>query len=53
MMTAHATTRPIKTAADIASSNQDVKELFYFDMVGGRHLDRPPRFRGAQHHDRR
>ena len=33
MMTAHATTRPIKTAADIASSNQDAKELFYFDMV--------------------
>ena len=33
MMTAHATTRPIKRAADIASSNQDAKELFYFDMV--------------------
>ena len=33
MMTAHATTRPIKTAADIATSNQDAKELFYFDMV--------------------
>jgi glutamate-1-semialdehyde 2,1-aminomutase len=33
MMTAHATTRPIRTAADIASSNQDAKELFYFDMV--------------------
>jgi glutamate-1-semialdehyde 2,1-aminomutase len=33
MMTAHATTRPIKSAADIATSNQDVKELFYFDMV--------------------
>jgi glutamate-1-semialdehyde 2,1-aminomutase len=32
MMTAHATTRPIKTAADIASSNQDAKELFFFDM---------------------
>jgi glutamate-1-semialdehyde 2,1-aminomutase len=32
MMTAHATARPIKTAADIASSNQDVKELFFFDM---------------------
>ena len=23
----------LKTAADIASSNQDVKELFYFDMA--------------------
>jgi glutamate-1-semialdehyde 2,1-aminomutase len=33
MMTAHATTRPIRTAADIASSNLDAKELFYFDMV--------------------
>ncbi|MBN9089498.1 MAG: aminotransferase class III-fold pyridoxal phosphate-dependent enzyme [Reyranella sp.] len=33
MMTAHATTRPIKSAADIATSNQDAKELFYFDMV--------------------
>ena len=33
--------------------NQDAKELFYFDMVGGRHLDRPARLRGAQHHDRR
>jgi glutamate-1-semialdehyde 2,1-aminomutase len=33
MMAAHATTRPIRTAADIASSNQDAKELFYFDMV--------------------
>jgi glutamate-1-semialdehyde 2,1-aminomutase len=33
MMTAHATTRPIRTAADIATSNQDAKELFYFDMV--------------------
>ncbi len=33
MMTAHATTRPIKNAADLASSNQDAKELFYFDMV--------------------
>lgn len=32
MMTAHATSRPIKTAADIASSNQDAKELFFFDM---------------------
>jgi glutamate-1-semialdehyde 2,1-aminomutase len=32
MMTAHATARPIKTAADIASSNQDAKELFFFDM---------------------
>jgi len=32
MMTAHATARPIKIAADIASSNQDVKELFFFDM---------------------
>ena len=32
MMTAHATARPIKTAVDIASSNQDVKELFFFDM---------------------
>jgi glutamate-1-semialdehyde 2,1-aminomutase len=33
MMTAHATTRPIKSAADIATSNQDAKELFYLDMV--------------------
>ena len=33
MMTAHATTRPIKTAADIASGSQDAKELFYFDMM--------------------
>jgi len=33
MMTAHATTRPIRTAADIAASNQDAKELFYFDMA--------------------
>jgi glutamate-1-semialdehyde 2,1-aminomutase len=33
MMTAHATTRPIRSAADIATSNQDAKELFYFDMV--------------------
>jgi glutamate-1-semialdehyde 2,1-aminomutase len=33
MMTAHATTRPIKSAAAIATSNQDAKELFYFDMV--------------------
>ena len=33
MMTAHATTRPIRTAADIASSNQDAKELFYLYMV--------------------
>ena len=32
MMTAHATARPIKTAVDIASSNQDAKELFFFDM---------------------
>lgn len=32
MMTAHATSRPIRTAADIASSNQDAKELFFFDM---------------------
>ena len=32
MMTAHATTRPIRTAADIATSNQDAKELFFFDM---------------------
>ncbi|MBS0223276.1 MAG: aminotransferase class III-fold pyridoxal phosphate-dependent enzyme, partial [Proteobacteria bacterium] len=32
MMAAHATTRPIRTAADIASSNQDAKELFFFDM---------------------
>ena len=31
-MTAHATARPIRTAADIASSNQDAKELFFFDM---------------------
>ena len=33
MMTAHATSRPIKTAADIAAGNQDAKELFYFDMM--------------------
>ena len=33
MMTAHATTRPIRNAIDLASSNQDAKELFYFDMV--------------------
>lgn len=33
MMTAHATTRPIRNATDLASSNQDAKELFYFDMV--------------------
>ncbi len=32
MMTAHATARPIRTAADIAASNQDAKELFFFDM---------------------
>ncbi len=32
MMTAHATARPIRTAADIATSNQDAKELFFFDM---------------------
>ena len=53
MMTAHATTRPIKSAADIAAGNQDAKELFYFDMVGGRHLDRAARLRRPQHHDRR
>ena len=33
MMTAHATSRPIKTAADIASGSQDAKELFFFDMM--------------------
>ena len=33
MMTAHATARPIKTAADIASGSQDAKELFFFDMM--------------------
>jgi glutamate-1-semialdehyde 2,1-aminomutase len=33
MMTAHATARPIRTAADIAASNQDAKELFFFDMT--------------------
>jgi glutamate-1-semialdehyde 2,1-aminomutase len=33
MMTAHATTQPITSAAAIATSNQDAKELFYFDMV--------------------
>ena len=33
MMTAHATARPIRTAADIASGSQDAKELFYFDMM--------------------
>ena len=32
MMTAHATTRPIRTAADIAAGSQDAKELFFFDM---------------------
>jgi len=32
MMTAHATTRPIKSAADIAAGSQDAKELFFFDM---------------------
>ena len=33
MMTAHATARPIRMAADIASGSQDAKELFYFDMM--------------------
>ena len=33
MMTAHATAQPIRTAADIATSNQDAKELFFFDMM--------------------
>ncbi len=33
MMSAHATDRPIRTAADIATSNQDAKELFFFDMM--------------------
>jgi glutamate-1-semialdehyde 2,1-aminomutase len=33
MMTAHATDRPIRTAADIAAGSQDAKELFYFDMM--------------------
>ncbi len=33
MMTAHATSRPIRTAADIAAGNQDAKELFFFDMM--------------------
>ena len=33
MMTAHATSRPIKTAADIAAGSQDAKELFFFDMM--------------------
>ena len=33
MMTAHATSRPIRTAADIATGNQDAKELFFFDMM--------------------
>lgn len=33
MMTAHATSRPIRTAADIAGGSQDAKELFYFDMM--------------------
>jgi glutamate-1-semialdehyde 2,1-aminomutase len=32
MMTAHATARPIRTAADIAAGSQDAKELFFFDM---------------------
>ncbi len=48
MMTAHATTRPIKSAADIAAGSQDAKELFFFDMMRGRHLDRAPRLRGAR-----
>ncbi len=33
MMTAHATSRPIRTAADIAGGSQDAKELFFFDMM--------------------
>jgi glutamate-1-semialdehyde 2,1-aminomutase len=33
MMTAHATARPIRSAADIASGSQDDKELFFFDMM--------------------
>jgi len=33
IMTAQATTRPIRTAADIATSNQDAKELFFLDMI--------------------
>ena len=33
MMTAHATARPIRTAADIAAGSQDAKELFFFDMM--------------------
>ena len=32
MMTAHATARPIRSAADIAAGSQDAKELFFFDM---------------------
>ncbi len=39
MMTAHATARPIKSAADIAAGSRDAKELFFFDMSTGRHLD--------------
>jgi glutamate-1-semialdehyde 2,1-aminomutase len=34
MMTAHATARPIRSAADIAAGSQDAKELFFFDMSG-------------------
>ncbi|MBM3645071.1 MAG: aspartate aminotransferase family protein [Alphaproteobacteria bacterium] len=33
MMTAHATTRPIRSAADVASGNADAKELFWLDMT--------------------
>ena len=33
IMTAQATTRPIRRAADIATSNQDAKELFFLDMI--------------------
>lgn len=33
IMTAQATPRPIRTAADIATSNRDAKELFFLDMI--------------------
>jgi len=33
IMTAQATTRPIRRAEDIATSNQDAKELFFLDMI--------------------
>ena len=53
MMTAHATTRPIRTAADIAPRQPGRQGAVLLRHDGRRHLDRPPRLRGAQHHDRR